>query len=211
MRRRSIKFSSTPRNLKCRHSSASANKKTTMKTVTTHLAVLAVLGFTAQIPVSGENWTGWRGPRGDGTSLETVVPTKWSGSDNVAWKTPIPGSGHSSPIVWGDRIFLTTSIVATQDRVLLSLDRKTGKILWQKTVINAPLEAKHAENAYASSTAATDGEKVYVTFLDGKDVVVAAYDFAGEQKWLCRPGKFDSNWGFCHSPVLLHAAARLRA
>jgi len=174
-----------------------------MKTVATRLAVLAVLGFTAQFPASGENWPGWRGPRGDGTSLETDVPAKWSGTDNVAWKTPIPGSGHSSPIVWGDRVFLTTGIVTTQSRVLLSIDRKTGKILWQKTVINAPLENKHAENAYASSTPVTDGEQVYVTFLDGKDVVVAAYDFVGEQKWISRPGKFDSNWGFCHSPVLL--------
>ena len=157
----------------------------------------------AQFQASGENWTGWRGPRGDGTSVETDIPTKWSGTENVAWKTAIPGNGYSSPIVWGDRVFLTTAIATTNDRVLLCIDRKTGKILWQKTVINAPLEAKHVENGYASSTPATDGEKAYVTFLDGKDVVVAAYDFAGERKWIFRPGKFDSVWGFCHSPVLL--------
>ena len=140
------------------------------------------------------------GPRGDGTSSETNVPTKWSGSDNIAWKTPLPGMGHSSPIIWGDRIFLTTALAETQDRILLCLDRKTGKILWRQTVIHAPLETKQPENSYASSTPVTDGEKVYVAFLDGKDVVVAAYDFAGQRKWIVRPGQFDSQWGFCHSP-----------
>jgi outer membrane protein assembly factor BamB len=174
-----------------------------MKRICTYLAVLGVIVLATQSRLMGENWPGWRGPRGDGTSLETGIPTKWSGTDNIVWKTPIPGSGHSSPIVWGDRIFLTTAVVETKDRVLLSLDRETGKILWQKAVISAPLEQKQPENSYASSTPVTDGEKVYVTFLDEKDVVVAAYDFAGQQKWICRPGHFDSIWGFCHSPVLL--------
>jgi outer membrane protein assembly factor BamB len=151
---------------------------------------------------AGEDWPGWRGPRGDGTSLETGVPTKWSGSENVTWKTPIPGKGHSSPVIWGERIFLTTAIAESKDRLLLSLDRKTGKILWSETVVTAPLEAKQPENSYASSTPVTDGEKVYVAFLDGKDVVVAAYDFSGKRQWIVRPGRFDSGWGFCHSPVL---------
>ena len=169
-----------------------------------YLALLAVVISIIQSPVLGENWPGWRGPRGDGTSLETDVPTKWSGSDNVVWKSPLPGMGHSSPIIWGDRIFLTTALAETKDRVLLCLDRRTGKILWQQTVINAPLEDKQPENSYASSTPVTDGEKVYVAFLDGKEVVVAAYDFSGQRKWLARPGRFDSKWGFCHSPVLLN-------
>jgi outer membrane protein assembly factor BamB len=173
-----------------------------MKTVHTCLLVLGITALAAQSKALGENWPGWRGPRGDGTSLETRVPTKWSGTDNVAWKTPLPGIGHSSPVVWGDRIFLTTAIAETKDRALLCLDRKTGRLLWQKTVLQAPWEAKHGENSYASSTPVTDGEKVFVTFLDGNEVVVAAYDFAGEQKWLARPGHFDSGWGFCHSPVI---------
>jgi outer membrane protein assembly factor BamB len=150
-----------------------------------------------------ENWPGWRGPRGDGTSQETGVPVKWSVDKNVAWKTPIRGLGHSSPIVWGDRIFLTTAIAETKDRLLLSLDRKTGKILWQKTVVNAPLETKNKENSYASATPVTDGQGVYVTFLDSGHVLVAAYDFDGRQQWAVRPGKFESGWGFCHSPVLV--------
>ncbi|MGD0093595.1 MAG: PQQ-binding-like beta-propeller repeat protein [Planctomycetota bacterium] len=173
-----------------------------MGQVSRWLAVLAMMAAIAPSRVRAENWPGWRGPRGDGTSLETNVPTTWSAVDNIVWKTPIPGAGHSSPIVWEDRVFLTTAIPAAKDRVLLCLDRKTGRTLWQKTVINAPLESKQPENSYASSTPATDGEKVYVTFLEKNTVVVAAYDLAGEQKWISRPGRYDSPHGFCHSPVL---------
>ena len=151
---------------------------------------------------AAENWPCWRGPRGDGTSLAKDVPTRWSGTENVIWKTPVPGKGHSSPILWGDRLFLTTAVEETQERILLSFDRKTGGLLWQQTVLRAPLEAKNSENSYASATPATDGEKIYVTFLDGDDVVVAAYDFTGKSVWLTRPGTFKSQWGFSHAPVL---------
>lgn len=149
-----------------------------------------------------ENWSCWRGPRGDGTSLEQDVPTHWSATNNVAWKKPIPGEGHSSPVIWENRLFLTTALKETQERVLLSFDRKTGDLLWQQAVLKAPLEAKNNENSYASATPTTDGEKVYVTFLDGDEVVVAAYDFSGKQLWLARPGRFKNQWGFSHTPVL---------
>lgn len=155
----------------------------------------------------GENWPGWRGPRGDGTSLETNVPLKWSATENVAWKTALPGEGHSSPIVWGDRIFLTTALKETEERVLLCLDRVTGKVLWQQTVLRAPLEAKNPENSYASATPITDGQRVYVTFLDGKEVVVAAHDLAGRPVWLVRPGLFQAVWGFSHTPLLFEDKA----
>jgi len=149
-----------------------------------------------------ENWPGWRGPRGDGTSLEKAVPTRWSGNGNIVWKTAVPGEGSSSPILWDDRIFLTTALKESQSRVLLSFDRKTGALLWRQTVLQAPLEAKHNENSHASATPATDGQKVYVTFLDDNEVMVAAHDFSGKQLWRVRPGGFKSQWGFSHSPVL---------
>src|SRR5690348_7503318 len=112
-----------------------------------------------------ENWPQWRGPRGDGTSLETAIPTRWSATENVRWKTLIPGKGHSSPVVWGDRIFLTTCVEQTEDRVLLCVDRRDGRILWQRVVLNAPLEQKHDLNSYASATPATDGHFVWVAFF----------------------------------------------
>ena len=80
----------------------------------------------------------------------------------------------------------------TQERILLSFDRKNGTVLWQQAVLRSPLEAKNSENSYASATPATDGKKVFVTFLDGPDVVIGAYDFSGKQLWLVRPGQFKS-------------------
>src|SRR5690606_27914001 len=92
-----------------------------------------------------EHWPCWRGPRGDGTSLETGVPVTWNAAtgENIAWKAEIPGEGHASPIVWDDSIFLTTCLTDSTERVLLCLDRRTGQLLWQQTVIQSPLETKH--------------------------------------------------------------------
>jgi len=152
-------------------------------------------------PAQAENWPGWRGPRLDGTSLEHQVPIHWSATSNVVWKTALPGLGHASPIVWGDRVF-TVAALPTEERLLLCLDRPTGKILWQKTVVRSPLEGKHPLNSHASSTPVTDGKLIYLAFLDQKEMTVAAYDFDGDQKWLVRPGPFASKHGFCSSPIL---------
>ncbi|MEI7901936.1 MAG: PQQ-binding-like beta-propeller repeat protein [bacterium] len=165
---------------------------------------LNLCGLVLAVASSGlaENWPSWRGPRGDGTSLETGVPVKWSATENVIWKTELPGIGHAAPIVWGDRVFTVTALPESLERVLLCLDRKTGKILWQKTVLTSPLEKKHRENSYASGTPATDGQKVFVAFLDDTSIVVAAYDFTGKPLWSVKPGTFASQWGFASSPQL---------
>ncbi|MHC4703533.1 MAG: outer membrane protein assembly factor BamB family protein, partial [Planctomycetota bacterium] len=130
------------------------------------------------------------------------MPLKWSATKNVAWKVPIPGKGHASPIVWGDRIFVVTAVEEKDQRVLLCLDRSDGKVIWQRIVLVAPLEKLHALNSRASSTPATDGEKVYVSFLDRDKMFVAAYDFDGNEVWSVRPGVFSSRHGYCSSPVL---------
>lgn len=152
--------------------------------------------------VRAENWPCWRGPRGDGSSLETNVPTQWNATNQVIWRTEIPGLGHGSPIVWKDRIFLLTAVAARRERCLVCVDRKNGNIAWQRTVVESPLESKHGLNSFASSTPATDGRLVYCTFLDKDEMVVAAYDLDGDRKWLVRPGPFFSKHGFCSSPVL---------
>jgi len=149
-----------------------------------------------------ENWPQWRGPRLDGTSAETNVPVHWSATGNVLWKTVLPGLGHASPIVYGDKVFTVTAIPETQERVLLGLDRKSGGIAWRRTVITAPFERKHSLNSHASSTPACDGERVFVAFLDRVEMVVAAYGLDGRPQWLVRPGRFNSMHGFCSSPIL---------
>lgn len=149
-----------------------------------------------------EDWPQWRGPRGDGTSIETNVPTHWSATENVRWKTAIPGTGHSSPVVAGDRIFVTTCLEGDQARELLCLDRGSGKILWQREVLKAPLEHKNRLNSYASGTPATDGKHVWVAFFQIPKIELACYDFDGKEVWRKSPGEFHSVHGFCSSPVL---------
>ena len=122
------------------------------------------------------------------------------------------GRAHSSAIVWSEQVFVTTCLEDNQKRQLISLDRKSGDMLWARTVLNAPLEKKHLLNSYASGTPVTDGELIFVTFLDAEfssqkevtpgSIVVAAYDFAGQQRWIVRPGRFSSVHGFCTSPIL---------
>jgi hypothetical protein len=149
-----------------------------------------------------EEWPGWRGPRGDGTSAETGVPVHWSQIENVRWKTAIPGKGHSSPIIWGDRIFLTTCQEDLGKRLLLCLNRLDGQILWERVVITAPLEPKHNLNSYASATPATDGKHVWAAFFAAPRMHVFCYDFAGNLVWEKSLGEFHSKHGFCSSPVL---------
>ncbi|MHC4602352.1 MAG: outer membrane protein assembly factor BamB family protein [Planctomycetota bacterium] len=153
-------------------------------------------------PVLAENWPGWRGPRGDGTSREKNVPVNWSGTQNVVWKVAIPGKGHASPIIWEDRIFVVTALKNEKQRLLLCLDRTNGNILWRRVVLESPLERIHKLNSYASSTPATDGKKVYVSFLDRDKMFIAAYDFDGNRVWGVHPGVFASMHGYCSSPIL---------
>jgi outer membrane protein assembly factor BamB len=148
------------------------------------------------------NWPQWRGPAGDGQSAETNLPLRWSATENIAWKTPIPGKGHSSPIVWEDRIFLTTCVESELKRQLLCLDRLSGKILWTRDVVVAPLEKCNRLNNYASATPATDGKLVFVAFLKAPDIQLVCYDFDGNEVWWRSPGKFNSMHGWACGPVL---------
>ncbi len=169
-----------------------------------------------------ENWPGWRGPRGDGTSHESGIATRWHGDDDFAWKVPVAGSGHASPVVWQDQVFLTAADEQSRERLLVCHDLDTGAERWKSVVLTAPLEEKHRLNSFASSTPATDGRQVYVSFLQpdpdapvqrdgaphGKQkaspgwMVVAAFDMQGQLKWKVRPGGFNSTHGFCSPPVL---------
>ncbi len=162
---------------------------------------LVIVVFGSALPAGAEDvWPSWRGSRGDGSSPDKVVPLKWSVEKNTVWKTPLPGKGHASPIVWKDDVFVVTAV--KDKRQLLCLDRRTGKVKWSETVLTSPQERIHRRNSLASSTPATDGEQVYVSFLDGQDMCVTAYDFKGKRQWEKRPGVFSSRHGYCSSPIL---------
>src|SRR5437763_365754 len=123
----------------------------------TLLTLLLALQPARADATKAENWPAWRGPRGDGTSSARSIPARWGDTENVRWKRKLPGRGYSSPVVWGDRVFVTWCVEEEERRVLACLDRRDGRILWQKTVLVAPLEQKHHLNSYASATPATDG------------------------------------------------------
>lgn len=172
----------------------------------TKLKLLIFIVFLIVVEASSatyaQNWPCWRGPNGDGTSSEINLPTEWGTEKNVVWKTEVPGKGYSSPIIWEDKLFTLTAIPEKQEKILLCYNSKNGNLLWQKTVIKGAFEPKHNDNSFASGTPSTDGKLVYVSLLDGEDVVVAAYDFNGKKVWEQRPGKFSSPHGYSCSPVL---------
>lgn len=172
--------------------------------------------------VAAENWPCWRGPRGDGTSTENDIPTHWDGTtgQGILWKTELPGTGHSSPIVWDSQIFVTGCDEASKARLLFCFNKADGKLLWKAEVVRSSLEIKHQLNSFASGTPATDGSTVYVSFLetDGREapalntdkprsttpgaMIVAAFDMQGKLLWQKRPTEFSSVHGFCTSPVI---------
>jgi hypothetical protein len=163
--------------------------------------------------ISADNWPQFRGPD-QGRAPEANLPVSWSATENVLWKTPLPGPGHSSPIIWGDRIFLTafepasTGMMASimsqlgsrEGRLLvLALDKGTGRILWEREVPVDSMGTLHNTNAPASPTPVTDGERVYVYF--GQKGLMA-FDFDGKLVWEKDLGPFPNEWGFASSPVL---------
>jgi len=170
----------------------------------TRIIPLGLLLTLASASAFAEDWPCWRGPRGDGTSLETGIPVHWDATANqhIVWKASLPYTGHSSPIVHGDHVFVTGADESSQKRMLLCFDRRTGQRRWEVVVDEAPLEKKHKLNSWASGTPATDGKRVYATFLNGKEMVVAAYTVSGEPAWKVRPGVFKSVHGYCSCPVL---------
>lgn len=192
--------------------------------------VLAVLfsGLTAGA-ATGTNWPAWRGPSGQGISDEKNLPKDWSATKNIKWKTPIAGRGHSSPIVWGNKVFLTTAVEGETvpgaravthidegkeylhpdsvgaDRKhtfkVICLNRDTGKILWEQTAFTGtPYDNRHRKASFASSTPVTDGKYVYAFFgTEG----IFAYDLNGKLAWKANVGKLGTfGMGVGTSPIL---------
>lgn len=147
------------------------------------------------------DWPRFRGPNGTGVSTDKEIPVHWDTS-GVLWKVPIPGVGNSSPVLWGQQIFLQTSSADGLERRLLCLNAVDGKTLWS-TAVPGARSRTHPKNSMASSTPAVDGERVYVLFWDGKDVAVHAYDLKGNLVWRQALGGFTSQHGPGTSPMVV--------
>jgi len=195
------------------------------------IAISTLLFENSAGAFAGTSWPQWRGPSGQGISEEKDLPTTWSATKNIKWKTPIAGRGHSSPIVWGNKIFLTTAIegplvpgakavkhmdgdkeyihpdsVGADHKHLfkvICLSRETGKILWGQTSFEGtPYDDRHRKSSFASSTPATDGKYVYAFF--GSEGLYA-YDMNGKLAWKADLGKLaTAGMGTGTSPILYH-------
>ncbi len=149
----------------------------------------------------GSEWTRFRGPNGQGQSDATSIPVNWS-EDDYRWKTPLPGNGHSSPVIWGNRVFVTSGDPDNGARMVICLDTSTGKIEWQKAFA-ASTHSMHTRNSFASSTPAIDADRLYVTWATPDEYVVLALDHQGEVVWREDLGAFRSKHGFGASPIVV--------
>jgi len=176
------------------------------------------------VAVAAENWPQWRGPNGQGISTETALPTEWAPDRNIAWKTPL-AHGYSSPVIWGDRIFLTAAIegevapgvipesvrikMPHPDSVagdrkhtlkLLALDAGTGKLVWERTAYEGPVfDARHRRSTFAGPSAITDGTMVFAYF--GPEGLYA-FDVTGKPRWSVIEKFHTLGLGTGTSPVL---------
>jgi len=165
---------------------------------TTLFAALLLCATAAR----ADNWAQWRGPTGQGYSDDAKVPLKWGDDENLLWKTKLPGGGNSSPVVWGDRVFLTAARADGKERYVLCVRGGDGKVLWQQTAAkdDAP-EKLHAWNTYATPSCTTDGKHVYAFFGTPG---LFCYDVDGKFIWKQQFGVLTSRtgWGIGASPFL---------
>ena len=194
------------------------------------LVLLAAASGSAPAEPRPTEWAQFRGPAGQGVSFEKGLPDDWSATRNVLWKTAIPGRGHSSPVIWGDRVFVTTAVegevvpgaqgvkhvVEGQDFrhpqgvgddrrhtfKVLALDARDGNLLWERAAHEGvPYDTRHKMGSFASQTPVTDGKRVYAFF--GSEGLLFAYDMDGRLAWKAALGGIASvGVGVCTSPVL---------
>jgi outer membrane protein assembly factor BamB len=161
----------------------------------------AICALAALLPAftQAENWPQFRGPTGQGISSEKNLPIQWSAGENIAWKTPLAIEGWSSPIVYGDRVYVTGTTEGGGKCHVMALDRKSGKIIWDKEVLTQETRRKESKNSYATPTPITDGKRVYAVFGGGG---IVAVDYQGNVDWTYDAVKFYSRHGLGASPVL---------
>jgi outer membrane protein assembly factor BamB len=175
------------------------------------LATCVVAVLNVRIPAAGpveivapdgegaKYWSRWRGPSGQGHVTGTNYVDTWSDKENIKWRAAVPGIGHSSPIVWKDHIFLTTSRNDGSRLSMLAYSRSTGKQLWETEIRSTGIEHLYPKNSHASATATTDGERVYASFGTHG---LAAFDFNGALLWQSKIGDLSNYHGSAGSPVL---------
>lgn len=163
------------------------------------LTLAVLLGISGLANAS--QWPTWRGPTADGIVPAGSYPTSWTNEKNIAWKTALPSGGNSTPIVWNQRVFLTSSSEKGAKRALMCFDRTDGKLLWQNVMTYDEKEPTHDTNPYCSASPVTDGERIICSFGSAG---IAAFDFEGKILWHRKDlGPLNHIWGNATSPILL--------
>jgi outer membrane protein assembly factor BamB len=152
-------------------------------------------------PAVAQEWTRFRGPNGSGQSETTTIPIAWSKNDYL-WKTDLPGIGHSSPVLWGEKIFLTSANPQDGTRHVLCLSESDGKLLWKQDFPSHTHQV-HQQNSLASSTPTVDQDHVYCAWATPEELTLLALDHDGSPAWRANLGPFVSQHGFGASPILL--------
>jgi outer membrane protein assembly factor BamB len=166
------------------------------------------------VPAGADNWPQFRGPTGQGQTKDTNLPLKWSDTENVKWKIKLPDEGNSTPVIWGNKVFITQASdkvwppkppsggpAVAKKRSLMCLDRANGKTLWEKTVTYEEQEVTHGTNPFCSASPATDGERVVVSHGTPG---LFCYDLDGKELWKRTDlGKQEHIWGNASSPVII--------
>jgi len=163
------------------------------------ISAVVLVGFSGNIIMAG-NWPAWRGDAaGSGITPEKNLPTHWSATQNVKWRIKLPDIGNSTPVVWGDRVFITQWIRDENFRGTICFDRETGKQLWKAGVTYTGKEKTHPANPYCSASPVTDGERVIASYGPAG---LACYDFEGKELWIRKWPPVEHIWGWASSPVI---------
>lgn len=163
------------------------------------LLIACTLGAAAAAADDGE-WTRFRGPNGQGVSNAEGIPTTWTG-DDYNWVATLPGVGHSSPVIWGNRLFLTSALEENAQRVVVCIDTATGAMLWERR-FDSDVHHHHLRNSFASSTPAVDEKHVYLAWTTPEEYTLMALDHNGRDAWKVDLGPYDSQHSHGTSPIV---------
>ncbi|WP_425397241.1 PQQ-binding-like beta-propeller repeat protein [Aeoliella sp.] len=166
-----------------------------------HPTLTAIAILLCTLPATAEEWTRFRGPNGTGVAPPLAIPDTWTESD-FAWHIELPGTGHGSPVIWDDQLFITSGDQETGDVYFESYNVATGDRLWRNTGKASAL-GMHTLNAFASTTPTVDGERVYFTYYNPGNVTLVAYTLDGQEVWSQDLGDFTGEHGFSISPIVV--------
>jgi outer membrane protein assembly factor BamB len=170
---------------------------------TSSFGLCAFVLFSASLTADAGTWPRFRGPNGVGTADGQNIPVEFDAQNNMLWKTPIPGIGSSSPVVWEQHVFLQTSTKEGKERLLFCLDAASGKIRWQRAFPAANVKLPQKYSSLAMASPAVDAEAVYLPIWDGKDIHMTAHNFKGDLLWTKNLGHWVSQHGPGASPIIV--------